>query len=695
MITDSLQRHPFLRLLMPLAGGIVWGDFLPYTPSVEVAVAGMLLGVAMLGVCYRYSFHRLYGAVVFLFLFATGSTLVSRQIERAQFAFTNRAAAYRVTLCESPEVKERSILFRCCVQAEVRNDTLLPYARKSVFLLYFPKDTVASALRRGDEVLIYARLSPPANNGIPDEFDYARHLLRRGVSGTAYVAAGHWQVIGHQENRTLRQTTSDYRRKVLSLYRRLGFRGDELAVLSALTVGDKEELDEDVFETYSVAGAAHVLAISGLHVGCLYMLLFFPFSFLWKRWRWTKPGLLLLIILLLGSFAFFTGLSPSVVRSVAMGALLALSAFQSEKVLTMNTLAVTAFLMLLLHPVWLFDVGFQLSFLSVAAILTIQPVLYRLWKVENRFLRYVWGLVTVSVAAQIGAAPLVMLYFSRFSNHFLLTNLCIIPLVTLIMYTSLLLLLLTPFPAVQQLVATILDALVRTQNAVLRWIERLPFASVDNIWVDAWCVLLFYACLLLACRALSRRTVAAVYMALFALLAGASYYSFDYLSHLPRRSLAFCSVRGCPAVHCMTAHTRSWLVCADSLPDIPRLQRALSPHWNHSHIEIPTVVKGDISLPAISVSNRILFYGGKRVCLLSDNRWRNKRAETPMPVDYLYVSHGYKGDIKELTPLFAIGTVVIDVSLSDYYRERIISDCIGIGIPYLSLSEKGYLRILL
>lgn len=579
---------------------------MPYTLSAGIAVACMLLVVVMLGVCYRYSFHRLYGAVVFLFLFCMGSTLFSYRLKQAEFVFTANPSVYRFTLHESPEVKDRSILYRCRLETEVRNDTLVPYAHKPVFLLYFPKDTIASALRRGDEVLVYTRLSPPSNNGNPDEFDYARYLLRRGVSGTAYVAAGHWQVVGHQEKRSLRQAASDYRKKVLSLYRSLGFRGDELAVISALTVGDKDELDEDVVETYSVAGASHVLAISGLHVGLLYVLLFFPLSFLWKRWKWLKPVLLLLIILLLGSFAFFTGLSPSAVRSVTMCSLLALSVFQSEKLLTINTLAVTAFIMLMFHPEWLFDVGFQLSFMSVAAILTIQPVLYGLWKVRNRFWRYVWGLTTVSVAAQIGAAPMIMLYFSRFSNHFLLTNLCIIPLVTLIMYTSVLLLILTPFPPVQQVVAMILDSLVRIQNAILRWIEQLPFASVDGIWIDAWCVLFFYVCLMLAYRALSRRTVAAVYMALFALLAGASYYSFDYLSHLPRRSLAFYNVRGCPAVHCMTAHTRSWLVCADSLPDISRLQRALSPYWNHSHIEIPTVVKG--------ISRGLLFPSVTRFC---------------------------------------------------------------------------------
>ena len=235
----------------------------------------------------------------------------------------------------------------------------------------------------------------------------------------------------------------------MELYHRLGFQGDNLAVLSALTVGDKENLSEDMRETYSIAGASHVLALSGLHIGLLSTLFLFFFSFLWKRWAAFKPLGFFLVILFLWAFAFLTGLSSSVVRSVIMFSLLVVSRLQSEKLLSLNTLAATAFLMLLYNPLWLFDVGFQLSFVAVVSILLIQPKLYSLLSVRRCIPRYVWGLLTVSVAAQIGTAPLVIFYFSRFSTHFLLTNLWVIPMVTLILYSAVLMLILTPFPFLQ------------------------------------------------------------------------------------------------------------------------------------------------------------------------------------------------------------------------------------------------------
>lgn len=168
---------------------------------------------------------------------------------------------------------------------------------ESSFLAYFPKDSATATLRRGDELLVSARLVPPANNGNPDEFDYARYLRRKGYSGTAYVADGHWRKTGHDASRTVSQVALDYRAKVVGLYRSLGFEADELAVLSALTVGDKEELSDDIVETYSVSGASHVLALSGLHIGFLYALLLFVLRPLWRRWRRLKPLLLLLLVL--------------------------------------------------------------------------------------------------------------------------------------------------------------------------------------------------------------------------------------------------------------------------------------------------------------------------------------------------------------------------------------------------------------
>ena len=425
MIIDSWQRHPFLRLLMPLVVGILCGDVFPHVLSAWEYVAGFLLFLFIIG---RYKHTGwVYGAAVYLFLGGTGFCLMSWQQGKTAFPFSGKTAVYRVCIREHPEERERSILCRVALLGEVEKDTVTGCPRNHLFLAYFPKDSATATLRRGDELLVSARLVPPANNGNPDEFDYARYLRRKGYSGTAYVADGHWRKTGHDASRTVSQVALDYREKVVGLYRSLGFETDELAVLAALTVGDKEELSDDIVETYSVSGASHVLALSGLHIGFLYALLLFVLRPLWRRWRRLKPLLLLLLVLFLVSFAFFTGLSSSVVRSVIMFSLLAFAGLQPEKPLTLNTLAATAFLMLLCKPVWLFDVGFQLSFSAVAAIVLVQPKLYALWKVDNRFLRYLWGLMTVSMAAQLGTAPLVIFYFSRFSTHFLLTNLWELP----------------------------------------------------------------------------------------------------------------------------------------------------------------------------------------------------------------------------------------------------------------------------
>ena len=687
MIIDSWQRHPFLRLLMPLVVGILCGDAFPHVLSAWEYVAGFLLFLFIIG---RYKHTGwVYGAAVYLFLGGTGGCLMSWQQGKTVFPFSGKPAVYRVCIREHPEERERSILCRVALLGEVEKDTVTGCPRNHLFLAYFPKDSATATLRRGDELLVSTRLVPPANNGNLDEFDYARYLRRKGYSGTAYVADGHWRKTGHDASRTVSQVALDYRAKVVGLYRSLGFEADELAVLSALTVGDKEELSDDIVETYSVSGASHVLALSGLHIGFLYALLLFVLRPLWRRWRRLKPLLLLLLVLFLVSFAFFTGLSSSVVRSVVMFSLLAFAGLQPEKPLTLNTLAATAFLMLLCKPVWLFDVGFQLSFSAVTAIVLVQPKLYALWKVDNRFLRYLWGLMTVSVAAQLGTAPLVIFYFSRFSTHFLLTNLWVIPMVSLVLYSAVFLLMLTPLPFVQHLFARVVEALVHVQNEVLRWIEHLPGAAVDNIWLDIWGVLLVYLFLGMAYYGFLRLTVRRVCFALLALLAVVSWHSLSIMSNAPRQGIAFYSVRGCPVVHCMADNRHSWLACADSLPDMPRLCRALSPHWNRLRLETPRLVAGDYTTSGLSMRNQIVSYAGKRICLLSDNRWINKNSSHPLSVDYLYVSKGYQGGIEELTSLFSMGMVVLDASLSDYYQNKIANDCVCLGIPYLLLSQKG------
>lgn len=213
---------------------------------------------------------RLYFVPVRVFGGAGG---INQALQQTLYSFSEQKCVYRAVVSEQPEPKEHSFLCRAFLEERQDSVCTMPVNRK--VLLYISKDSLSEGLRSGDELIFLAHVSPPSNNGNPDEFDYARYLRYKGISGIAFVASGNWKITGYRFSRSCRQIALEYRERILDQYRALKFNPDEFAVLAALTVGYKEELSEDIRETYSVSGASHVLALSGLHIGFLYMMLLF------------------------------------------------------------------------------------------------------------------------------------------------------------------------------------------------------------------------------------------------------------------------------------------------------------------------------------------------------------------------------------------------------------------------------------
>ena len=421
-MVSYLHRYPYIRLVIPWIAGVFCGDrFFNGSPELFWGIlafcflAGLSIGCYFLG---RYSLRWCFGIAILALCFTGGWVGITWQLQHATgYTFPKEETVYRGWVTDTPETKEHTFLCRVLLK-EQRDSTAIHSIDDCKAILYLQRDSAAAGLKRGDELWVSARISPPVNGQNFDEFDYARYLMRKGISGTGYVASGKWTKQDGMNNLDLKSIASSCRRKMISLYQKLGFSGDELAVLSALTIGDKTELSDSVRESYSVAGASHILALSGLHIGLLYTLLFFILKPIARRGNIGRVIRSVLLLILLWAFAFFTGLSPSVVRSVSMFSILAMADMVGRQPLSLNTLAAAAWLMLFCNPAWLFDVGFQLSFLAVASILLIQKPIYHLITVKGRIGKYIWGLISVSVAAQIGTAPLVMFYFSRFSVHF-------------------------------------------------------------------------------------------------------------------------------------------------------------------------------------------------------------------------------------------------------------------------------------
>ena len=269
-----------------------------------------------------------------------------------------------------------------------------------------------------------------------------------------------------------------------------GLSDDRYAVVAAMALGDRSALTKELKETYSKTGASHVLALSGLHLGIIYALL--SMLVVGRRWQMITQ---VATVLSIWAFVFLTGMSASVVRSAIMLTVYALLALGHRQKMSVNTLAFTAIVMLLVTPKALFDVGFQMSFMAVFSILLFVPLFYRPFSAEylmtHRAISWLWGIVAVSVAAQIGVAPLIAYYFGRFSCYFLLTNFIVIPAATLILYLALGTLLIPSL-------GVVLASMVGLLNTTLLYIATIPGATIEGLHPSVGLTVAIYGVLLAA-----------------------------------------------------------------------------------------------------------------------------------------------------------------------------------------------------
>lgn len=259
-----------------------------------------------------------------------------------------------------------------------------------------------------------------------------------------------------------------------------GLGQQELAVVSAMTLGDKSLIDKDLKNDYSRSGASHVLALSGLHLGIIY----FVFSFMTARWRrryyhWSRPVSEGLILITMWSYVVLVGMSPSVVRAAIMMTVYSLLSLQNRNRSSLNALAFTAIIMLVADPMILFNISFQLSFVAVAFILLYQGRIYSLIPSSTHpIVKWCWRFLSVSLAAQLGVAPLTAYYFHQIPSYFLLSSLVVMVFTPLIIYLSLLFFLLMWLPVVQSWLVVPLSWLVHIQNTCLQGVSSLSGSTI-------------------------------------------------------------------------------------------------------------------------------------------------------------------------------------------------------------------------
>lgn len=361
-------------------------------------------------------------------------------------------------------------------------------------LLNVSRDSLKRPFHVDDVLAVRTQLQDirPALN--PYQFDYSQYLKRQNIYHQLYASHNDISIL-KQETHTLFGYADALRRHILLKLETAGFKGANLDLVSALLLGQRQYVDQDVIKSFVDSGTIHILAISGLHVGLILLILNRLFQPL-HRIKGGKTVASVLIVVLLWSFAVVAGLSPSVVRAVTMFSLISVALHLRKSTNIYNTLIISAFILLLIRPNFLFEVGFQLSYGAVLGIVSLQPYFYKLWNPPHYFLDLGWQTLTVTVAAQLSILPISLFYFHQFPGLFFVSNLVIIPFLGIILGLGILVILLAVLDLLPEFLLYSYDNILTGLRHFITWVaqfESFLFKDIPFSWLQ---VLAFYIVLI-------------------------------------------------------------------------------------------------------------------------------------------------------------------------------------------------------
>ena len=491
------HKAPFLRLTLPLIFGAFCGFYLPIDPVlIGLFLSGVVFGLTIIFLFvskWKYLKNQMvFGAILTAtFIFAgAGLSLQQRYNALPLLDLPSHGDYFTSEVLEYPQQKEKSV--RLVLQINtVHNEGESVQHSEARVLAYVPIDMMLDTLIPGDVVLFESKLQAHKIPLNPGQFDYGAYLKKNGIAGTVYF---HKQVVANRpvdNSWSLISVFAKIQNYCVRTFAEAGLAPRELGVASALILGERSLVLPDTKAAFATAGAVHILAVSGLHVGIIYL---FVIGFLTKvfpkrKWRVSN---LILTILLLWIYAGITGFSPSVLRAATMFSFVAVGKHGGLRNNVYNMLAASAFVLVVLNPQIISEVGFQLSYLAVLGISIFFKPIYRIFIFKYWVTDKLWSLIVISFAAQLTTFPLSIYYFSQFPNLFLITNLVVIPAATLALYAGLLFVILHHIPFVGALIGVILNWTLICLNDFIDWVSTLSFALSDNLHFGAGAVILVY-----------------------------------------------------------------------------------------------------------------------------------------------------------------------------------------------------------
>ena len=683
------KTAPISRLLIPFIAGIILHWYLQFSISFILLCAASFLTAFLLTQLFSapviYLLLRLQSFLFYLSVAAVGMLFTWQKDSRHQpdwYGYSYRDSAVLLVKINEPLTeKARSFKTEGTVIRVINGRQETNTSGK--LLLYFSKDSTAPVIRYGELILVSQVPQPIRNSGNPGAFNYQRYAAFQQLYHQLFLKTGDWESTNQFQTNLFRSFLFNARAHVLGVLKQfIGNDDKQLGIAEALLIGFKEDLDKDLVQAYSNTGVVHIIAISGLHLG----LIFFVLSWLFNRIPLLKKSRHVKVLLLIGClwlFSLLTGGAASVLRSAVMFTVIIIGKYYFKQSSVYNSLAASAFLLLCYNPYYLWDVGFQLSYLAVIGIVSLQGPLYRSWYIKNKMLRKTWQMASVTIAAQVAAFPICIYYFHQFPNLFLFTNILVVPLSTIILFGEILLVIFAGIPMVATFLGKILTGLIYVMNKSILFFNSFSFSVWDNIYATMSTTWLLYGVIFFGAAWLLHRKKKYLQIATVFLFGFSVMHTLAFNHVWRQKKMIVYNVSKHRAVDFISGNKNCFE--GDSILKVEGLLQNF--HLKPARISLQ-VSQSATQLPSLKTNGILRQFYNKKM-LFIDSAYAFETPDSIVSVDVLLISNNAPVAVKDLLNAVKPAVVVLDASNSLWKIEKWKKECEQLHLRCHSVAEQG------
>lgn len=688
------------RILLLFSASIAAAVFFPMLPIAALVFGTIALIVTLFFTLVpffykKYEWRWMYGLFFCLLTFCLTQAyvFVYSSINKPNhfLKYPTENTVYLLRISESCHQKSNSYRVNGEVKAIIRNKTFTNCSGE-VLINIVSKD-ITKVPVYGDYIITNAKVEEIAAPQNPSQFNYKEYLSFHNIYSRFTLIKSNYYTTNFNDANPILKASYTLRDNLVEKLKEFFITREELAVASALLVGFEDYLDPEIIQAFSSTGALHVLSVSGMHVGLVFVCLSWLLSFM-DRKKWLLSIKYFILVAFIWFYALMTGFSPSVLRSVVMVSLVIISKVRKREADTLHTMLGSAFLLLCYNPYYITEVGFQLSYLAVFGIVYLHPMLAQLYVAPNKIVHLTWQLTSVSITAQLMTFPLGLLYFHQFPLLFLISNLIIIPVTTLIIYIGIAALLLFFIPVLPSLLWQAAYYTTYFLNLIVKYIDSLKSLTLNGLSITILETWIIYFLIGFTTGFLVYRKRKVLFFSLFIFLVLLTLQLIEKSELRQQKKIIVYSIPGKTAIDIISGNEHLF-VASPVLSDNSNQMRFFVLHnWDDLGLKPPTIINID-SCSAINFTsknvclNRNFISFHNQTIFIADHYINRNTAKRKSEIDYLIISKNYKGKLENIFSYFNVTNVIFDSSVPKYKLSNYASELKSRGIGFYSTTLSG------